>query len=83
MAEEKKNDEMAFLDGNNRGPKVHVKDVLFVVLRNLHWLVLCGVLGAVIAGYSVRHQNRVYESNARLLIKGSSTSSGDNTLREE
>ena len=69
-----KNSDTSFLDEKS-GTKIHVKDVLFIVLRNLHWLVLCGVIGAVIAGYWVRHQNRVYESTARVLIKGSTTSS--------
>ena len=80
MADENKNRELSFLD-EKKGPKVHVKDVLFIVLRNLHWLIICGVLGAAIAGYTVRHQNRVYSSNARVLIKGISTG-GDNTIRE-
>ena len=49
MADENKNRELSFLD-EKKGPKVHVKDVLFIVLRNLHWLIICGVLGAAIAG---------------------------------
>ena len=73
--------ELSFLETPN-GPKLHVKDVLFIVLRNLHWLVICGLLGAGIAGYIVRHQNRIYESNARVLIKSSSTGSdsAENTV---
>ena len=51
------------------------------MLRNAHWLILCGIVGAVIAGYHVRHQDRVYASNARLLIKGSSTDS-ESGIRE-
>lgn len=81
MADENKNKELSFLD-EKKGPKIHVKDVLFILLRNLHWLIICGALGAAIAGYTVRHQNRVYMSSARVLIKGSSTSSGDNAMRE-
>ena len=81
MADENKNKELSFLD-EKKGPKIHVKDVLFILLRNLHWLIICGALGAVIAGYTVRHQNRVYMSSARVLIKGSSTGSGDNAMRE-
>ncbi len=83
MAEETKNSETSFLD-QKTGPKVHVKDVLVIVMRNLHWLLLCGAIGALVSGYWVRHQNRVYESSARLLIKGSSTGSGSDvsTMRE-
>ena len=81
MADGKDNKDTAFLD-EKRGPKIHVKDVLFIVLRNLHWLVLCAAIGAFAAGYWVRHQNHVYQSSARVLIKGSSTGGGENTLRE-
>ena len=61
--------------------KIHVKDILFTLLRNAHWLILCGAVGAIIAGYNVRHQDRVYASSARLLIKGSSTNS-ESGIRE-
>ena len=80
MAEEKNTStDLSFLE-EKKGPKLHVKDVLFIVLRNLHWLLLCGAVGALVAGYSVRHQNRVYESNAQLLIKGSTTGSSENSM---
>ena len=81
MADEKKNTETSFLE-EKKTQKIHIKDILFTLLRNIHWLALCGLLGAVIAGYYVRHQNRVYESNARILIKGSSTGNNENSLRE-
>lgn len=68
-----KND-TSFLE-EKKTQKIHIKDILFTILRNAHWLILCGAVGAIIAGYSVRHQDRVYASNARLLIKGTSTNS--------
>ena len=74
-----KND-TSFLD-EKKTQKIHIKDILFTLLRNAHWLILCGIVGAVIAGYHVRHQDRVYASNARLLIKGSSTNS-ESGIRE-
>ena len=82
MAEnENKNTDTSFLEEKST-QKIHIKDVLFIVLRNLHWLVLCGAIGAFVAFFNVHHQNRVYESNARMLIKGSSTGSSENTVRE-
>ena len=81
MANNARTNETSFLD-EKTGPKLHVKDVLFTILRNAHWLLLCGVIGAVVAGYWVRHQNRVYESYARVLIKGSSTGNNDGSIRE-
>ena len=81
MADGKDNNNMDFLD-EKKGPKLHVKDVLFIVLRNIHWLILCAAIGAFVAGYWVRHQNHVYQSSARVLIKGSSTSSSSTAARE-
>ncbi len=82
MAEVNQQNELSFLDEKKKS-NIHVKDILFTVLRNLHWLLICGALGAFIAGYYVRHQDRVYESYARVLIKGSSTgSSSESTMRE-
>ena len=82
MADETKNNDTSFLEQKS-GPKLHVKDVLFILLRNIHWLIICGVLGAAIAGYTVRHQNRVYASSARVLIKGTSTNNNaESTMRE-
>ena len=80
MADNDRNNDTSFLDEKS-GPKLHVKDVLFILLRNLHWLIICGAVGAFIAGYYVRHQNRVYESNARVLIK-SSAATNESAVRE-
>ena len=53
------NNETSFLDDDaNSGFKF--KDFLFLVLRNLHWFILCAVVGGVIAYYQVRKQERIY-----------------------
>ena len=77
------NTETSFLE-EKKTQKIHVKDILFTILRNLHWLVICGAVGAAIAGYQVRGQNKVYSSSARILIVKTSTSSSseEQTLRE-
>ena len=85
MAETNNNtSEVSFLEEEKKAPKLHVKDILFIVLRNLHWLIICGTVGAFIAGYQVRHQSQVYQSSARVLIKGATASStvNSNTIRE-
>ena len=64
--------DVSFLDDDaNSGFKF--KDLLFLVLRNLHWFILCAVVGGVIAYYQVRKQERIYASSASLLIKTSSS----------
>ena len=83
MAEENNiHTEASFLEDKKPAMKIHVKDILFIILRNLHWLVICGAIGAAIAGFHVRQQNRVYTSNARLLIRKATATSDDATLRE-
>ena len=81
MADNNKNTDTSFLEEKGT-QKIHIKDVLFIVLRNLHWLVICGAVGAFGAYFYVHHQNRVYESNAKVLIKGSSTGNSETSLRE-
>ena len=82
MADNKDNN-ISFLDEGKK-QKIHIKDILFTILRNIHWLVLCGAIGTFVAGYYVRHQDRVYESSARLLIKGSSVGNNntESSIRE-
>ena len=74
------NDMNAFFDENaNSGFKF--KDLVFLVLRNLHWFVICALIGGVVAYYIVSKQERIYASSATILIKSSLTSSGSESLR--
>lgn len=72
--------DLAFLDGKKNKP-IHIKDILFTILRNIHWLILCGAIGALVANFIVRRQDRIYESSAKVVLRGN-TNNGDNTLRE-
>ena len=69
---EKQNVDLSFMD-DSKSPTIHLKDVLFSILRNLHWLVLCGALGAIIAAYQVRRENKVYASSAKVMIKSNTS----------
>ena len=62
------NNELDFLeeDGND---VLHLKDITMTILRNLHWFLLCALVGAFIAGFFVRRENRVYSANAKINIK--------------
>lgn len=72
--------DLSFLDAE---PSVgfHIKDLLYTLLRNIHWLILFGSIGTLIANISARRQDREYESNARIVLRGNATES-DNSLRE-
>ena len=74
MASDEKNVNMkpqdmeAFFDDDaNSGFKF--KDLVFLVLHNLPWLLLCAAIGGIIAFYNVRGKERVYASSSSLLIK--------------
>ena len=62
------NDMNAFFDENaNSGFKF--KDLVFLILHNLPWFVLCAAIGGLIAFYNVRGKERIYASSSSILIK--------------
>lgn len=67
-----------FDDDTNSGFKF--KDVVFLVLRNLHWFIIFALIGGAIAYYKVKTQERIYASRASLLIK-TSASGGSESFR--
>ena len=67
MADNKDSNTSFLSEGKKQ--EIHIKDILFTLLRNIPWLLICGAVGTFIAGYYVRHQDRIYESSARVLIK--------------
>ena len=72
--------DLQFLEDDKR--KIHVKDILSLILHNLHWLILCAAIGGIIATFYVRKQDRIYSSNATVILrlnndKGKQGSMGD------
>ena len=61
----------------------HVKDILFLMLRNLHWILLCAAVGAFLSYLFSSRQERIYESNAKILIRsGAGLNINDDDARE-
>ena len=54
------------------------KDIFFTILRNLHWLLLCAAIGAVIAYYRSDRADRIYESHAKIMITSITRNRFDN-----
>ena len=86
MSDTQHNPDLSFLESET-AVNFHIKDLLYVFLRNIHWLVIFGVAGALIANYSARRQERIYVSNAKIVLRGNSdsggtTNGGDNLTRE-
>ena len=44
------------------------KDFLFTVLRNLHWFILCAVIGGVVAWWHSDRADRIYESHSKIKV---------------
>ena len=73
------NDLNAFFDEDtNSGFKF--KDLVFLILRNLPYFIICALIGGIIAYYYVRKQERVYSSTASMIIK-TTASGGSESFR--
>lgn len=73
------NNESSFLEEDS-GSNIDIKDILMLVLRNLHWFILGALLFGGYAYYKVRMEERIYASNATILIKTGS-SGGSESVR--
>ena len=71
-------DDSSFLDDNQGG--IQFKDILFLVIHNLPWFILCALIGAGIAYYKVKGEERVYSSSATVMLK-TGNSGGSESLR--
>ena len=61
--------DLSFLD-DKQSVSFHIKDLVFLLLRNIHWLIAFALLGGVIANIYTRRQEKIYESSAKILIRG-------------
>lgn len=70
--------ESSFLDEEaNTNYLFSLKDLLQIFLHNLHWFVICAVLGGLIAAWYVKRQDHFYASSAKVLIKDPGSSTND------
>ena len=72
------NEDMSFLEESSSG--IQFKDILFLIIRNLHWFILCALIGAGIAYYKVKGEERVYASSATIMLK-TGNNGGTESLR--
>ena len=72
-------EDLSFLEeGANTG--IQFKDVLVLLIRNLPWFIICAAIGAGIAYYKVKGEERIYSSSATIMLK-SGSSGGSESLR--
>ena len=67
MNQESQNTDLSFLEKKNPNA-LSAKDILVTILQNLHWIVLCAVIGGVISWYRADRTDRIYESHAKIKI---------------
>ena len=67
MSQDNQNTDLSFLEKKDANA-LTVKDIVITILRNLHWLVLCGVIGGFIGWYKGDQLDRIYESHAKIKI---------------
>ena len=65
--QDNQNIDVSFLEKKDANA-LTVKDVVMTIIRNIHWLVLCGFLGASHAWYVSDKADRIYESHAKIKI---------------
>ena len=74
--------DLSFLD-DKQSISFHIKDIIFLILRNIHWLIIFAALGGVVANLYARRQEKSYESSAKILIRaGNDINVSDNDTRE-
>lgn len=73
------NNEASFME-EDTGSSINVRDILMLLLRNLHWFILCALICGGYSYYKVRMEERVYSSSATIMIKTGS-SGGSESVR--
>ena len=76
MAENQETD-LSFLEKKDANALTG-KDIFYTILRNLHWIILCAVIGAVIAWFVSDRADRIYESHAKIMINSITRNRLDN-----
>ena len=70
--------EKSFLDDEaNTNYLFSLKDLLQAFLHNLHWFVICALVGGLVAAWTVKRQVHYYASSAKVLIKDPGSSTND------
>ena len=79
---ERNEDAVLFFEEESRR-KARLKDILWLILHNLHWLILCALAGAFIATYYARKQERIYQSKATIILKNATVQNGQRSVYGE
>ena len=67
MAQQENQTDLSFLDKKDPDA-LSAKDIIFTVIRNIHWLLLFALVGGGIAWFRADRATRTYESHAQIKI---------------
>ena len=77
MTSNKQDTDLSFLEKKDAN-SLSGKDIFYTIVRNLHWLILCALVGAAIAYYYSDRADRIYESHAKIKINSITQNRLDN-----
>ena len=67
MANTNSENDLSFLEKKDANA-LSGKDIFYTILRNIHWLIICGLIGGAIAYFLSDKADRIYESHAKILV---------------
>ena len=62
------NNESSFIEEESGGG-IQIKDILLLVLHNLHWFILFALIGGAYSYWKVNGEEKLYASSASIMIK--------------
>ena len=69
--------DLAFLEKKNAN-SLSAKDIVITIARNIHWILLCALVGGLVAYFIADRADRIYESHARIKINSVTRNRLDN-----
>ena len=61
------NEDLSFLEEESSGG-LQFKDILFLFIHNLHWFILCAIIGGGLAFYKVKSEEKIYSSTTSPIV---------------
>ena len=69
--------DLSFLEKKNAN-SLSAKDIVITIIRNIHWILLCALIGGLVAYFISDRMDRIYESHARIKINSVTRNRLDN-----
>ena len=77
MSSTNQDTDLTFLEKKDANA-LSAKDILYTIMRHLHWIILGAIIGGVVAYFRSDRADRIYESHARIKINSITRNRFDN-----